>query len=96
MLASIITYSYCITLQIARRRIHDFWNFIYGIYHFFNYFLEETFQKVREKTEENKAKAAELDPTGEKFDKKHKIAAYIGIGFVALIPIIMIIIGLSL
>ena len=59
-------------------------------------FLKKHFKKVREKTEENKAKAAELDPTGEKFDKKHKIAAYIGIGVVALIPIIMIIIGLSL
>ena len=59
-------------------------------------FLKKHFKKVREKTEENKAKAAELDPTGEKHDKKHKIAAYIGIGFVALIPIIMIIIGLSL
>ena len=59
-------------------------------------FLVKHFKKVREKTEENKAKAAELDPTGEKFDKKHKIAAYIGIGVVALIPIFMIIIGLSL
>ena len=52
--------------------------------------LKKHFKKVREKTEENKAKAAELDPTGKKFDKKHKAAAYIGIGVVALIPIIMI------
>ena len=59
-------------------------------------FLKKHFKKVREKTEENKAKAAELDPTGEKFDKKHKAAAYIGIGVVALIPIIMIILGFAL
>ena len=59
-------------------------------------FLKKHFKKVREKTEENKAKAAELDPTGEKFDKKHKAAAYIGIGVVALSPIIMIILGIAL
>ena len=59
-------------------------------------FLKKHFKKVREKTEENKAKAAELDPTGEKFDKKHKTAAYIGISVVALVCIIMIIFGIAL
>lgn len=59
-------------------------------------FLKKHFKKVKERTEENKAKAAELDPNGEKFDKKHKMATYVGIGVVALICIIMIIIGISL
>lgn len=59
-------------------------------------FLVKHFKNVKAKTEENKAKAAELDPTGEKFDKKHKTAAYIGIGVVALVCVIMIIIGIAL
>ena len=59
-------------------------------------FLVKHFKKVREKTEENKAKATELDPTGEKFDKKHKTAACIGIGVVALVCVIMIVIGIAL
>ena len=58
--------------------------------------LKKHFKKVREKTEENKAKATELDPTGEKFDKKHKTTACIGIGVVALVCVIMIIIGIAL
>ena len=59
-------------------------------------FLVKHFKKVREKTEENKAKATELDSTGEIFDKKHKTEACIGIGVVALVCVIMIIIGIAL
>ena len=54
-------------------------------------FLKNHFKKVKQQIEENYAKAAELDPSGKTFDKKHRIATYIGIGLVALIPIIMLI-----